>query len=336
MRTTSGKLIAPRVRQRYLPTCVINWARQGYEKASYCISHTGRQPAMHSPTAAPRMPASASGVSKQRSGPKRSRSPAVARKTPPARPTSSPITITDASRSSSTWKQSLIASTMERSAKRASQLVEIGAERRRRIDERIGEQQLDVGGGLLLRLLDALAHFVRGLGADRCDEIVVQNSSACQIALEAADALALLLLLDPLEVDVRARIVGRRVRRGPVGHRFDEGRSFPGSRTRDRLARRLVAGKDVGPVHPQARDAVADGLVGKCLRTRLRLDGSRDRPAVVVAEQDQRRPGDACEVRAFVERALGGRAVAEEGDRTRALTLQLLPPGEPGRVGHVR
>ena len=138
-----------------------------------------------------------------------------------------------------------------------------------------------------------------------------------QIALEAADALALLLLLDPLEVDVRAGIVGRRVRRGPVGHRLDEGRPFTGSRTRDRLARRLVAGEDIGPVDAQPRDAVADSLVGKRLRTRLRLDGSRDRPAVVVAEQDQRRAGDACEVRAFVERALGRRTVAEEGDRTR-------------------
>src|SRR3954471_10790419 len=240
MRIVIGNVIFPPVRQRYRPTCVISWSRQGYENASYCISHTGRHPAMHSPTAAPRMPASASGVSTQRSGPKRSRSPAVARKTPPARPTSSPITITDASRSSSTWKQSLIASTMERSAKGVSQLVEVGAERRRRIDERVREQQLDVGRGLRLRLLDALAHFVRGLRSNRRDQIGVQDSRAGQIALEAADALALLLLLDPLEIDVRARIVGRRVGRGSVGHRFDEGRPFAGPRTRDRLARRLI------------------------------------------------------------------------------------------------
>ena len=47
---------------------VISWSRHGYENASYCISQTGRQPAMQSPTAVPRIPASASGVSTQRSG----------------------------------------------------------------------------------------------------------------------------------------------------------------------------------------------------------------------------------------------------------------------------
>ena len=36
----------------YRPTCVISWSRQGYE-ASYCISQTGLNPAMHSPTAPP-------------------------------------------------------------------------------------------------------------------------------------------------------------------------------------------------------------------------------------------------------------------------------------------
>src|SRR5262245_49821027 len=151
MRTTSGKDIFPPVRQRYRPTCVISWSRQGYENASYCISHTGRQPAMHRPTALPRMPASASGVSTQRSGPKRSRKPAVARNTPPARPTSSPSTITDESRSSSTWKQSLTASTIDSSAKEPPELVEVRLERRRRIDERMLEQQRRIGRQLCFR-----------------------------------------------------------------------------------------------------------------------------------------------------------------------------------------
>src|SRR6185369_3054972 len=103
---------------------------------------------MQRPTAEPRIPASASGVSTQRSGPKRSRSPAVARKTPPARPTSSPITITDGSRSSSTWKQALSASTIDNSAKRPSedapQVGEVGGERGRRVGEGAIEEQEDV------------------------------------------------------------------------------------------------------------------------------------------------------------------------------------------------
>src|SRR2546428_1960095 len=112
---------------------------------------------MHNPTAVPRIPASASGVSKQRSGRKRSRSPAVARKTPPARPTSSPITITEPSRSSSTCRQSLTASTSVISAKNPPQLLQVVLERLRRIDERVLEEQGRIGRRLGLGLGDALA-----------------------------------------------------------------------------------------------------------------------------------------------------------------------------------
>src|SRR5438034_1822755 len=163
---------------------------------------------MHKPTAVPRIPASASGVSKQRSGPNRSRSPAVARNTPPARPTSSPITSTDGSRSSSTWKQSLIASTIESSAKSSPQFVEIRAERGRRIDVRMCEQQVDIGGRLCLRHGDPCAHRIGRLRTDRGREVVVEDPGSTQIALEASETLPLLLFLDSLEVDVRGRIVG--------------------------------------------------------------------------------------------------------------------------------
>src|SRR6476660_9468051 len=167
----------------------MSWSRHGYENASYCISQTGRQPAMHRPTALPRIPASASGVSKQRSGPNVSRSPAVARKTPPARPTSSPRTITEGSRSSSTWNASLIASTMLSSAKGSPQLIEIGSERRRRIDIRVLEQERDVRRRLGLRCGDARPQRVRCLRANRLGEVVVEDPGAAQVALEAPDAL---------------------------------------------------------------------------------------------------------------------------------------------------
>src|SRR5690348_4109541 len=145
----------------------MSWSRHGYEKASYCISATGRQPAMQSPTAVPRIPASASGVSTQRSAPKRSRNPAVARKTPPARPTSSPITSTLSSRASSTWNASLIASTIRSSAKVASenaaQLLEIAGKRCGRVHVCMLEDERDVGGRLGLGLGDAGAHDVERL-----------------------------------------------------------------------------------------------------------------------------------------------------------------------------
>src|SRR5262245_10434825 len=138
----------------------MSWSRQGYEKASYCISQTGRQPAMQRPIALPRIAASASGVSTQRFSPKRSRSPAVARKTPPARPTSSPMTITASSRASSTWKPSLIASTMKSSAIPALPDV------RGRQDVRVVEHELGIGLRLGLGLGDPLPHRLERLVLD--------------------------------------------------------------------------------------------------------------------------------------------------------------------------
>src|SRR5439155_26460712 len=160
---------------------------------------------MQRPTAVPRMPASASGVSKQRSGPNRSRSPAVARKTPPARPTSSPITTTESSRASSTWKPSSMASTMLSSpiAEDPSQLVEIGAERSGRIHERALEHEPRIGRQLGLGCGDPLAHQLRRLCPDRVGEIVVKDPGSSQVGLVTADAFALLLFLDTLQVDVR-------------------------------------------------------------------------------------------------------------------------------------
>src|SRR3954451_5796165 len=238
MRTTSGNSMPPPVRQRYRPTCVINWSRHGYENASYCISVTGRQPAMHRPIAVPRIPASASGVSTQRSAPKRSRKPAVARKTPPARPTSSPITSTSSSRASSTWNASLIASTIESSGiEDPPQFLEIGAERRGRIDESVLEQQRRIGGRPRLGGGNPLAHELERPRPVLLGGRVVENAEPPQVRVVATDALAFLLLLDPFEVDVRLRVVGRRVRRGAIRHRLDERRAFARARACDSLAR---------------------------------------------------------------------------------------------------
>src|SRR5919197_61862 len=209
----------------------MSWSRHGYENASYCISQTGRKPAMQRPTAVPRIPASASGVSTHRSGPNRSRSPAVARKTPPARPTSSPMTRTDSSRSSSTWKASLIASTIESSGTLASltaarsrpakpgsaaedppQLLQVGAERGRRVDVRVREEELRVGRRLGFGLRDPAAHQLLRLGAHRLGLLGVEDAQPLEVPLVPTDALALALLLDALEVDVGARVVRGRVR----------------------------------------------------------------------------------------------------------------------------
>src|SRR5436309_1758924 len=148
---------------------------------------------MHKPTAVPRMPASASGVSTHRSAPKRSRNPAVARKTPPERPTSSPITMTASSRSSSTCNASFTASIISSSAKVAPenppQLRELVLERRGRSRIRVLEEQPDIGVGLRFRRRDTGVHQLGRLVFDRPIEIVAQRTETAEIALVADQAL---------------------------------------------------------------------------------------------------------------------------------------------------
>ena len=60
-------------------------------------------------------------------------------------------------------------------------------------------------------------------------------------------------------------------------------------RARSAAARRLVHGQDVAAVHACARHPVAGRLVGQRLRGRLRRERRRDRPLVVVAEEDRGR-----------------------------------------------
>src|SRR6266508_1900922 len=162
---------------------------------------------MQSPTAPPMIPASARGMSTQRSGPKRSRSPAVARKTPPARPTSSPSTMTVSSRSISTWSASLTASTRYFSAKDPPQLREVGGERRGRIGVRAVEHERDVRLGLGLRGRDPLAHHRERPVLHLVGVRVRQHAQPAEIALVAADALAGDSVLDALGVDVRGGVV---------------------------------------------------------------------------------------------------------------------------------
>src|SRR4026209_157732 len=159
---------------------------------------------MQSPTALPMIPASASGVSTQRSAPNLSRRPAVARKTPPARPTSSPMTITFSSRPRSTWKQALIASTRVSSlTENPPELDEVGVERRRRIRQRVLEDERCIGRRLGLGGGDPVAHRLRRLGANRLRHLVGEDPRPPQVRLVAAQAFVLALFLHAGQVDVR-------------------------------------------------------------------------------------------------------------------------------------
>src|SRR4051794_33157865 len=151
---------------------------------------------MQRPTAVPRMPASASGVSTQRDTPKRSSKPAVARKTPPARPTSSPSTITSGSRASSPCSAALTASTRVSSA-----MAKIGG----RVDVRVPEEQLGISGRLAFGGGDTRAQQVLGLLTHRLHSLVVEQPDAAKEGLVLADAFARARVVDTGGIDVRPR-----------------------------------------------------------------------------------------------------------------------------------
>src|SRR5476649_1281227 len=147
---------------------------------------------MHRPIAAPSIPASASGVSTQRFGPNRSSRPAVARKTPPARPTSSPITSTFPSRSSSVCSASLTAST------RVSSAI---AQIRRGIDVGVLEEERRIGGSLRFRRSDPCAHQVFRVAPHGGGVLVGEKAESLQEHFVAAKTLARALLLDARQID---------------------------------------------------------------------------------------------------------------------------------------
>src|SRR5207342_1269993 len=151
---------------------------------------------MHRPTAVPRIPSSARGVSTQRSAPKRSCSPAVARKTPPSLPTSWPMTRTEGSRSISTWSASLTASTRNRSAmpEDPPELREIVGLRGRRVGVRMLEHEPHVGGTLGFGFRDPGTHHGEGLLLRFLRLGIRQDSEAHEIPLVSTHALVLALL----------------------------------------------------------------------------------------------------------------------------------------------
>ena len=126
------------------------------------------------------------------------------------------------------------------------------------------------------------------------------------------------------------------MRRGAIRDRLDERGAFAGASALDRATGRLVDGEDVATVYAHPRYSVPDRLVGEGRGGRLLRERRRDRPLVVVAEEDRRRLHDPREGRALVHGPLGGRSVAEVRDRDAVLALESRPPGEPHCVRHVR
>src|SRR5579872_2077980 len=191
------------------------------------ISPTGFNPCAAMPTQSPLMRSSASGVSSTRSDPKRFCKPAVARKTPPLMPTSSPSTTTlgssciarpSARLTASTKVISGIALSPEFTALRGIGLWKSGIEM---IEHGFGPAwcggQIELDGRL-----DALIAFGGKLLLVR----LAPHFLADKIASQARDWFFLPIGLDFVSQTIARCIVGGRVITESVGDGLDEARAL--------------------------------------------------------------------------------------------------------------
>ena len=137
------------------------------------------------------------------------------------------------------------------------------------------------------------------------------------------------------EVLVARGVIGCRVRPHPVGDGLDVGRAAAGSSAIESDAHRGHDRDDVVAVDPDARDAEAGRTVGDRAHG-LHPDGLRDRPLVVLAEEDDRGREARGEDHGLVDVALAGRAIAEVGDGDRIDAILLRAHGPAGRVKGLR
>src|SRR6185436_11798588 len=191
------------------------------------ISATGFSPAAAMPTATPAIAVSASGVSITRSGPKRCWRPAVARKTPPFAPTSSPSTTTDSSRSSS-WASAMLTASMrffsamgiffaQANGKRPLLLERLGHLRVQVIEHVLGRPR---GRGFVRG--HRLRHLAGALVLQRLLLVLVPVAVLRQVIAQPRDRLDLPRRVHAFGVAVARRVVGRRVIAQAIAHRFDE------------------------------------------------------------------------------------------------------------------
>src|SRR5262245_29954905 len=326
------------------------------------ISATGRSPFIAIPIAVPTMPSSESGVSKQRFGPKSRCRFSVARNTPPFLPTSSPKTSTLGSAFIAVRRPSLIAwrrvsvamfvlgavqssseqfravqSSSERelavagvgvatAAAEVEELLALLAQVRgdRRVDVR--EDGLEPGRADMLGGAHGRSNLLLDLLAQCGALLRVEQAGGLEELLEARDRVALLPELDLLRGDVALRVVGGRVATHAERPRLDQRRAIAGARALDRRERHLAHRQEVVAVHDDAGHAIGLGLDREPVRGGLLLHRTRDRPAVVLAQEHDRRLPHPGEVEAGVEAQARGPAVPEAGEHHGVLLAQ------PGRV----
>src|SRR5215212_2105434 len=288
-------------------------------KSANCISATGRIPLTERPMAEPTIRLSARGVSMTRRDPNSSWSPWVTLNTPPALPTSSPITITVSSARISSASPSWIACSRFFSA----------------ISLTLGVDALErlfgIGEGRLFRVLARLGDLRLYLSRYLLSPLLVEEPVLHQILLEAQDRVLLAPLLDLLTLAVTPVVVIRGVGGHAVGLGLDQGRTIPSAGALDGFSDDLVDGEHVVPVHPVAGEAVTLGALSYGAGDLQRL-GDRDGVDVILYEEDDGEIVDAGEVHRLVPVTLAGRSLAATGEHDPVLTAHLEGQSAPGRL----
>src|SRR5690606_31796569 len=276
------------------------------------ISTTGLRPWAAMPTARPPRAVSASGVSITRFRPNCSRSPSVARKTPPLTPTSSPSTTTLSSSRMARCRARLTASTRlsffsfmalpsaclaPRDAL-AQHLALLGQHARPTRVE-IVEHRLR---RLLAGLLETL-HRLLHLGLAGGDQVLlacfIPIATRGEKGLQALDRLALPGLLHFLGRPVAGRIVRRGVIAKAIAEAFHQCRSLALAGAIQGRLQASVNGKDVVAINLLAGKTGTDGFLRQGRRAALNAARHRDRPLVVVNHKHYRQLPGASDVERF-------------------------------------
>src|SRR5438132_2051805 len=195
------------------------------------------------PTAIPAISPSASGVSATRSAPKRLCSPAVARNTPPFRPTSSPSTTTLSSSSMARASARLIASTsvmFDIALRLLGKLGELHGVLPRQPRVEVLEHLLGPRRRRLEVGLHHLLHVRRRFFRERLLLGLRPGAFRVQPAAQPQDRLLLPLLGDFLGAAIARGVVRGGVIRQPVGERLDQRRPAAGPRLFDRAAHAIA------------------------------------------------------------------------------------------------
>src|SRR6202171_3566943 len=228
---------------------------------------------------------SASGMSITRWAPKRCWRPSVALKTPPLRPTSCPSTQTRSSRSISSKSASRTAWTSVRSGIG----IHVTAER-----PRFGLRgTLRRLGGTLDLPIDLVTH--RLIGFQR------QPTAAHQRVAHAWNGILQGFRRELRRVAVRPLVVVGGVRLQAQDLGFDQGRTTAGPCPLRRLGHGRVDGEEVIAGNPNARNAVGGRSFRDAGSSDLQRLRHRDRPVIVLAEEDHRTAVDAGKVKPSVK-----------------------------------